>query len=64
MKKIAHINKKNCVACGSCIKKCPRNTISIKRGMYAQIGENCIGCGLCSKVCPGDFIKLKEKKIA
>ncbi len=60
-KKIACISEKECVACGCCVKVCPRNAISIKRGIHAVVdSKRCIGCGKCVKECPASIIKLAE----
>lgn len=42
-----------CVACGVCVKVCPKDAISIYKGCYAVVDEDlCIGCGICEKNCP------------
>ncbi|MCI8833967.1 MAG: 4Fe-4S binding protein [Ruminococcus sp.] len=57
-KAIVHISE--CVACGCCIKVCPRNAISIPKGIYAEINrELCVGCGKCTKECPASIISLE-----
>ena len=62
MKKLAEINRSVCVACGVCMKACPRDAISIYRGCYAQVApEKCVGCGLCAKACPAGCICTKER---
>ena len=62
MKKIAVVDPGICVACGVCMKACPRGAISIYRGCYAVVGEgNCVGCGLCGKACPDGCISVKER---
>ncbi len=58
--KIAVVNKKNCVACGACARKCPRTAIKIYHGSYAIVDKAaCIGCGKCSKACPADAIQME-----
>lgn len=53
------IQKKNCVACGACVKSCPKDAIEIHRGAFAVSDESvCAGCGLCVKACPADAIVL------
>lgn len=60
-KKCANVNK-DCVACGACTKVCPRNSISIYKGIQARIDENkCVGCGMCMKECPANAIELRER---
>ena len=62
MKKLAFIDKNICVACGVCMKACPKGAISIYRGCYAAANEaKCVGCGLCAKACPAGCIMVKER---
>ena len=64
LKRKARVLKDECVACGQCKKVCPRNEISIKRGMYSQVNEElCVGCKRCILVCPADVIKLIEVEV-
>ncbi len=59
-KRKAIINIRECVACGCCIKVCPRGAISIPKGIYAEIDKSlCIGCGKCAKECPASIISLE-----
>ena len=59
-KRKAVVNIQECVACGCCIKVCPRGAISIPKGIYANIHkELCIGCGKCIKECPASIISLE-----
>ena len=59
-KRKAVVNIKECVACGCCMKVCPRNAIDIPKGIYAQINrERCVGCGKCVKECPASVIGLE-----
>ena len=62
MKKIALPDKTICVACGVCLKACPKGAVSIYKGCFAQVdGERCVGCGLCAKVCPAGCIAVTER---
>ena len=62
MKKIAVIDQTVCVACGVCMKACPREAVSIYRGCYAVVDrKKCVGCGLCAKVCPAGCISTAER---
>ena len=62
MKKLAIVNRNRCVACGACMKGCPREAIRIESGCFAVIdGEKCVGCGLCAKTCPADCIRVEER---
>jgi len=60
MKRRAFIRTDDCVACGCCMKICPRNAISIPKGICAEIdSELCVGCGKCAKECPASIITLE-----
>ena len=62
MKKIALPDKTICVACGVCLKACPKGAISIYKGCFAQVdAAKCVGCGLCAKVCPAGCIAVTER---
>lgn len=62
MKRIAVVDRKSCVACGACMKACPKGAISVYRGCHAVVAEaGCVGCGLCAKTCPAGCIALKER---
>lgn len=59
-KRKAVVSIQDCVACGCCIKVCPRNAISIPDGIYANIRQDlCVGCGKCAKECPASVIELE-----
>ena len=65
MKKLAVVDRKICVACGACMKDCPKAAISIYRGCYAVVdAEKCVGCGLCTKTCPAGCIVTRERSKA
>ena len=46
-----------CVACGQCIRLCPRGNIRIEGGR-AVIGGDCIQCLSCLQYCPQQAISL------
>jgi len=63
-KKFAKIDKAVCVACGSCVKVCPRKAITVYRGIYARVNESkCTGCGLCAKECPASIITIEKLEV-
>lgn len=63
VKRKAQVNQKDCVACGACLKICPKSALSIYKGCYAQADEIlCVGCGLCTKVCPTNAINIVKKE--
>ena len=50
-----------CVACGCCVKVCPKSAIHIVNGIYAQADPlQCVGCGKCAKECPASVIEIRE----
>lgn len=60
--KKAVVDKNHCVACGTCMKNCPKGAIKVVNGVFAKIDESkCIGCGLCKKVCPACVIDIIKK---
>lgn len=63
-KKVAHFDKSVCVACGACVKECPRSAITIFRGCYSVVDvERCVGCSKCAKICPAGCIMIKERQV-
>ena len=65
MKKLAVPDKAVCVACGMCLKACPREALTIHLGCYALgDAQKCVGCGLCAKVCPAACIAVTERSAA
>lgn len=64
-KKCAGVDRHRCVACGACVKVCPKGALSVYRGCYAVVNEElCVGCGKCAKTCPADCITVKEREVA
>ena len=58
-KRLATVDNNQCVACGSCMKVCPRDAITVPNGIYAVVDVvKCIGCGLCAKTCPASIIRI------
>lgn len=56
------VNKKKCITCKKCVKKCPVDAISMKKGKAQLNSDICINCGKCIKVCPVKAI-LKDREI-
>ena len=46
-----------CIACGQCVRLCPRHNITIENGR-AKIGKNCAHCLGCLQYCPTEAISL------
>ena len=59
VKKLAAIGK-DCVACGCCVRVCPREAIQVPFGVTAVVdSDKCVGCGRCAAECPAGIISLK-----
>jgi ferredoxin len=64
VKRIACVSSA-CVACGCCMKVCPLQSISVPKGICAEINANkCVGCGKCALCCPAQVITILEKEDA
>ena len=60
-KRLAQVGRE-CVACGTCVKVCPRTAIRVASGVTARVdGALCVGCGRRAKVCPADVIAMVER---
>ncbi len=56
---------KECVACGCCVRVCPKEAIQIAWGISARVDqEKCVGCGKCAKVCLAAVIDIVERGAA
>ena len=52
-KKLAVVDRTQCVACGVCEKTCPLDAVQVHRGCYALVQQDrCVGCGKGAKRCP------------
>ena len=60
-KRFARVGR-DCVACGCCVKVCPKAAVSVWRGVTAQVDPaRCVGCGKCAVECPAGVIELLER---
>jgi electron transport complex protein RnfB len=55
------IDSSKCKGCGTCIKRCHMEAISISKNIATVDIDRCIGCGLCVSGCPNKTISLKNK---
>lgn len=46
------LDKKKCLGCTTCIKRCPTEAIRVRRGKATILSERCIDCGECVRACP------------
>jgi ferredoxin len=49
---VAQADKALCTACGTCVKACPFNAISLNADDIALDWQKCLGCGVCIDSCP------------
>jgi len=49
-----------CIGCGTCVEKCPMETISLENDVAVINEEKCIGCGVCAHLCPEEAIKIER----
>jgi RnfABCDGE-type electron transport complex B subunit len=73
---IAVVDREKCVACGKCVKECPKGLITIlpydnqyhvkcnSHDKGAEVNKvcsaGCIGCSLCVKACPKEAVKVTD----
>ena len=61
-KKLANVAAAVCVACGACVRVCPRQALTVWKGCYAKADPSlCVGCGICVKTCPAGCITVEER---
>ncbi len=59
-KRLARVDREHCVACGCCVKVCPKGAIQVVRGVFARVEESlCVGCGKCAGACPASVIGME-----
>jgi len=64
MKRYANVNQNKCVACGACVKVCPKEALQVHKGCYAVVDESiCVGCGKCTITCPASVIELINREV-
>ena len=63
-KRYASVLQEECVSCGTCVLVCPKEAITVPKGIYAVVNEDlCIGCGLCKKACPASVIEILTNSV-
>lgn len=60
-KRLAWVDRDLCAACGCCMKVCPKEAVSVYKGLFALVKETlCVGCRKCAKECPASIIEIRE----
>ena len=60
-RKIASINKDDCIGCGMCKRQCQFEAIVGERKMPHEVTAACTGCGACAEKCPKKCITMKVR---
>ena len=61
-KRLAAVDTARCVACGCCVRICPKEAVEIVCGIAAHVDEEkCVGCGKCARACPAAVIEIVER---
>lgn len=64
-KRVALVEDRRCVACGSCVKVCPLGAVRVWRGVVALVDKGrCVGCGTCVRECPAGALTTVEREAA
>lgn len=55
-----HIDLKNCIGCGACVRACPEDgVLALVHGQAAVVhGARCVGHALCAEACPTQAIAV------
>ena len=56
---LPEISEQKCTKCGTCLKWCPENAITMKENNAEIFQDKCIGCGECIAVCRFNAVKFK-----
>lgn len=57
---LAKVIEDDCIGCGTCVEKCPMETIELVDATAVINEDKCIGCGVCAHHCPEKAIKLER----
>lgn len=58
----ASVDSSRCAGCGTCVKRCQMDAVSLIDGKAVVDLDRCIGCGLCTSTCKNDTIVLNRRK--
>ncbi|MFW9844503.1 MAG: DUF362 domain-containing protein, partial [Candidatus Thorarchaeota archaeon] len=52
-------NKNLCTGCGTCVRSCPEQTITLEKGLAIVDHSKCIRCYCCHELCPEAAVDLR-----
>ena len=58
---MANLDIEPCKGCGTCVKRCEMEALSIDNKKAVLDLKRCIGCGLCVSTCPTHSLSLVRK---
>ena len=58
---LVHLDFDKCVACESCVDRCPMGAISAGEETVTVNLKRCIGCGVCTVTCPKESLTMQIK---
>lgn len=58
---VASLVTETCKGCGTCVKRCQMDALSIDNKKAVLDLDRCIGCGLCVSTCPTLSLSLVRK---
>ncbi len=58
---VASLATDACKGCGTCVKRCQMEALSVDRKKAVLDLNRCIGCGLCVGTCPTGSLSLVRK---
>ena len=56
----AVVDEEACLACGSCVERCPFGAMSLADDVAVVDESRCLGCGVCTVDCQGEAIHLER----
>ncbi len=58
----SEIDPDKCLACETCIERCPMEAIQLSDGSAVVDDGRCIGCGVCVSACPEEAVQLIRRE--